>query len=315
MKLTLDILTDEMVLQRLHQARGKVTSYRAFYSSWLGGITTNPALMLVPVDDHMVHRGDGVFEAFKSKNKKVWLLEEHLNRLEKSAERLHLKMPMSRAEMKQVILETLRVSGLSESLVRLYLSRGPGGFTTNPYESVGSQLYIAVTDFSPLRAEKYQQGVRIGLSEVQIKEGLWAQVKSCNYLPNVMMKKEALDRNLDFVIGVDGDEYLTESSTENIAYLNKAGAFCYPHFDNTLRGTSLLRLAELLRAQNKEVREVQTRKDDLVHAKAIFMVGTTLDVLPVVEFEGQQYKSVEAAAPFASLFEADQASGDRLTEY
>jgi branched-chain amino acid aminotransferase len=180
---------------------------------------------------------------------------------------------------------------------------------------VGAQLYIVITDFSPMRAEKYTQGVRIGLSEVKIKEGLWAQVKSCNYLPNVMMKKEALDRNLDFVIGVDGDEYLTESSTENIAYINKDGIFCYPHFDNTLRGTSLLRLAELLKAQSVQVLEVQTRASNLEQARAIFMIGTTLDVLPVVEFEGHHYRSVDLAAPFMELVKQDQQTGDRLTEY
>ncbi|MGE3759774.1 MAG: aminotransferase class IV, partial [Pseudobdellovibrionaceae bacterium] len=154
------------------------SGYLAMYSSWLGGITKDPAFMQVPVDDHMVHRGDGVFEAIKTINGKVFLFHEHLDRLEKSAAQLLLPIPFPRKELESIVLETLRAAGEPNALIRLYVSRGPGGFTTNPYECVSSQLYIVVTKFKPIAAEKYLKGVKVAISKIPIKDPWFARVKS-----------------------------------------------------------------------------------------------------------------------------------------
>src|SRR6266851_2878773 len=111
--------------------------YYAFYSSWFGGIVKNPQLMLLPMDDHMVHRGDGVFEAMKSVSRSVYLLDEHLQRLFISAKKVAMQPPMALDQLKEAILETLRVANQSEATIRIFLSRGPGDFSVNPYDSIG----------------------------------------------------------------------------------------------------------------------------------------------------------------------------------
>lgn len=313
---TMKILSDNDVLQSIAQKKPYQSSYRAFFSSQLGGITLNPAFMQVPIDDHMVHRGDGVFEAFKSIDRKIYLLNAHLDRLELSAGRLGIKLPMPRAEIETAILETLKASGLNSSLVRLYVSRGPGGFSPNPYESVGSQLYVVATDLKQVPEKSYQDGVSADFSEVVVKEGLWAQVKSCNYLPNVMMKKESVDKKVDFMIGVDSAGHLTEGSTENLAWVNSEQAFCYPKFDNTLRGTTLLRLVDLLGKKNlMKTKEVRAKKEDLMNARAIFMIGTTLDVLPVTKWAGAFIESKYLGHDLRKVLLEDQKTGDVLTAY
>jgi branched-subunit amino acid aminotransferase/4-amino-4-deoxychorismate lyase len=262
--------------------------YYAYFSTWLGGITKDPHWMVLPMDDHMVHRGDGVFEALKSVDGKVFLMKEHLQRLASSAQSIGIQLPFSLDEMGDLILQTLAVAGQKDTLIRLFVSRGPGGFTTNPYDSLGSQMYIAITKLSVLRPEAYEQGVRVGRSFIPVKESWLAQVKSCNYLPNVMMKKEAVDRGLDFTIGFDRDQCIAESSTENIAIVDESGILTHPPFENILRGTTMVKTFSL--AKNAGIRTAirSLREEDLIRAQEVMMIGTTLDVLPVIEYENRK---------------------------
>lgn len=294
------------------------SGYYAFFSSWLGGVTTDYRLMSVPMDDHMVHRGDGIFEAFKSKDRKVYLLDEHLARLARSADAISMKLPYSLDEIKKIILETLKISGKSETLVRLFVSRGPGGFTTNPYETVGSQLYVMITELKSLAAEKYQVGVKANYSKIPVKEPWMAQVKSCNYLPNVMMKKEALDTGFDFTIGVDSSGNIAEGSTENLAIVDKNGVLTHPEFNSILRGTTMLRAFELAKENGIKIQSAGFTKEALGSAREIMMAGTTLDVLPVTEFAGQKInggKPGEITLKLKELIDQDMKSGPKNTPY
>ena len=102
------------------------SSYFAMYSSVWNGLVTDPALMLVPVDDHLVHRGDGVFETFKCLRGRLYNLDAHLRRLEASARAIELRLPWSQAEMVELIVQTVRAGGRRDALVRLLFGRGPG---------------------------------------------------------------------------------------------------------------------------------------------------------------------------------------------
>ncbi len=283
---------------------------QVFYSTWLGGYTTDLRLMQVPLDDHMVHRGDGVFEAFRFTKGNFYLLEAHLNRLERSMKIVGISAPSSSEEIKKTLNKLIEVSGPGEWLIRLFVSRGPGGFTTNPYESVGPQLYIAITPFVPVSEEKYKVGVSVGFTEISVKEGLWSQVKSCNYLPNVMMKKEAVDRKLDFVIGLDSQGFATESSTENLAWINERGVLCHPPFENCLRGTTLVRLFELVNKKNVMKTSVENcSRQSLEAAQGAFMVGTTLNVLPVASLGEKKYSESVWWKTLNDLILQDQSRG------
>ena len=275
----------EAVIAKLQHPNQK--SYLAMYSSWLGGITTDPRLMFVPVDDHIVHRGDGIFEAIKVIGRKVFLLDAHIDRLFVSAQTVALQIPVSPDDLKQIILQTLSVANVSDCLIRLFISRGPGGFTTNPYESIAPQIYIVITAFQPVAESKYESGVHIGRSQISMKDPLMARTKSCNYLPNVLMKKEALDRKLDFTVSFDSNGYLGESSTENIALIDQNGVFVHPKLDQILKGTTMIRATQLADPWLKtEIRNLT--EEDILKAREVMMIGTTLDVLPVVSFEGKR---------------------------
>lgn len=270
--------------------KGRETFY-AFYSSWWGGIVKNPSFMMVPIDDHLVHRGDGVFEAIKVASRSVYLLDAHLKRLFSSAEKISLKIPFSLDDIKKLILETLRVADQSEAIIRLYVSRGPGNFSVNPYDTLGSQLYIVITELKPPALEKYEQGVSIGISAIEAKSAFFSQIKSCNYLPNVLMKKEAIDRSLDFVVGMDAQGNITEGPTENILIVDSENTIVHPSFHTILRGTILVRACELARQNGFTVKEGPISVEDLKSAREVMLAGTTLNVLPVVKVEGHQIAS------------------------
>jgi branched-subunit amino acid aminotransferase/4-amino-4-deoxychorismate lyase len=286
---SISILTTEQILSNLKtRSHPSWNHYHAYFSTWLGGIVTDPALMMLPMDDHMVHRGDGVFEALKAVGRRVFLMKEHLARLELSAARIGIALPFQVTEIEDIIFQTLKVADRSDVLVRLFISRGPGGYTTNPYDSVGSQMYLTVTSLPAPRLELYETGVRIGRSEIPVKESWMAQVKSCNYLPNVMMKKEALDRQLDFTIGFDSENHIAESSTENIAFVDSQGILTMPHFKNILKGTTMVRVFELAREAGLPTGQRVFTEAELLNSREVLMIGTTLDVLPVTSYENQK---------------------------
>lgn len=273
------------------QKRPENPPYLAMYSSLWQGVVTDPRLMLLPIDDHIVHRGDGVFEAIKVLKGKAYLLDEHLHRLEKSAQLISLPLPFAREEMKQIIAELSALTQQESLLLRLYVSRGPGGFSSNPYECPASVMYLVATQFFSYPESKYEQGVQIGRSEYRPKDSFFARIKSCNYLLNVLMKKESVDRGLDFTVGFSQEGHLTESSTENIVIVNKEGVLCRPQLHQILRGTTMMRLFDLAQEFVGEdlvgIQECHITEEDLLNAREVMMIGTTLDVMPVVSYEGK----------------------------
>lgn len=310
------ILDDEQLITNLKTTKNpNYNQYHALYSSWHGGIIQNPQLMLVPIDDHLVHRGDGVFEAVKAEGRGVYLLDEHLDRLFHSANKIALTPSLTHGDMKEIILATLTVANQSDAMVRIFLSRGPGNFSVNPYDSIGPQFYVMVTQFRPLAAEKYDQGVTVGKSAIPCKDPWMAQIKSCNYLHNVLMKKEAVDRKLDFVIGIDAEGNISEGCTENIMIVDKTGCIAYPKLNSILKGITMMRVCELARQEGIHVVERPIPLDELISAPEVILTGTTLDVVPVRSFEGHPIPLGSIAKKLRDLIRVDIKTGPYRSNY
>jgi len=302
----------------LAKEHSHLEEYYAFYSSWFGGIIKNPRMMLIPIDDHMVHRGDGIFEAIKAVSRSVYLLDEHLNRLFASAKEISLTSPVSFEEMKAIVIETIRVADVDDAVIRIYLSRGPGDFTVNPYDSVGAQIYVIISKLKSPSPEKYENGVSLGRSRIPAKPPWLAQIKTCNYLPNVLMKKEAVDRHLDYVLGVDEQGYITESATENIMIVDSNSILVHPPLETILQGTIMTRTCELARENDMVVEERPITLNDLQSAKEAMIAGTTLNILPAVKFEDHKIntgKPGQITTKLLELIQDDIKQGPRRTSY
>ncbi len=278
-------------------------SYKAFYSSVWDRVVTNPAQMLVPIDDHMVHRGDAVFEALRIIGGRPYLLDAHMDRLGQSSRAIAIPPAFGPERVKELIERTVKVA-MEESLdpqgaplparefhalVRLFLSRGSGSFSPNPYDCPQPHLYIVVTSFSPPANEKYERGVTAGTFPGPSKEPWLAVIKSCNYLQNVLMKKWAVDAGVDFAISVTPEGCLAEGSTENVIGVDHQGVAYVPKLETILRGTTMMRALKLGLEKKilSEVRYGDFSVEFLLGEKKMELafVGTTLDVIPIRQWD------------------------------
>lgn len=280
-------LSDSEIQQKIIDSPLKFKDNFVFFSTEFGGFTRNPRWLHVPIDDHGFHRGDGVFEAIKAVRGKLFLLQPHIDRLWRSAAMIDLNPPLSKEQLSAIVEQGVRMCETPETIIRIYCTRGPGGFGVSPTESLGSQLYVVIMKRKDLPAEKYGSGVSVGISKVPWKPGFFSQVKSLNYLPNVLMKHEGNKRGFDFMVGVDDEGFLTEGPTENLVVLSKDGKLLHPRLSKMLKGCTMTRLFDLVEEARllPVSREAKLHIEDLKSAQEIFMVGTTLDVLPVARVE------------------------------
>lgn len=290
---TLPILSADLPPWLAATRREFHANYFAMFSSVLGGIVTEPLLMSAPVDDHLVHRGDGVFETLKCVGGKIYLCREHVARLFKSAEAIGLKPAWKQDEIIGIARQTVLAGSRRDCLIRILLSRGPGGFGVNPYECPSPALYVIAHKLSPPFMETHPEGAKCKSSAVPVKAGFFATVKTCNYLANALMKKEAVDAGVDFTISFDERGFLAEGATENIGLLTPDRELLVPKTGRILPGTTMLRVMELarqliVRGELAKIRHAEIELADLEIADELFIFGTTPDVTAIVAFDGKR---------------------------
>ena len=267
-------------------------NYLAMYSSIFQGIVTDPVLMTVPVDDHLVHRADAVFDVFKCVNGRAYCMDRHLERLARSAAAIDLAMPEEFEHIRDIIRACARVGGEKDVLVRIMVSRGPGGFSTNPYECPAEQLYVVIVRLKAPPVEAYENGVAIISAPVPVKPPVFANIKSCDYLGNVLIKKAAVEAGVDYAVNWDEEGFLAEGSTENILVVSPESELLIPSFERTLKGVTLSRVIDLAQTLvvDGTLKDVRTDRIDRalsLRCPEVMLSGTTLDVLPVTTWDGR----------------------------
>jgi 4-amino-4-deoxychorismate lyase len=288
--LTPRVLEAPQALDQLRALRSRQpVRYWAFYSSQLGGIVTDPALMVVPFDDHMVHRGHGVFDTAALVDGKIYDLEAHLDRFVRSAGLSKLALPCPREAMREIIARTAAASGKRDGSIRYWISAGPGSLGLAP--AAGAEPGFFVMIFAGLSyPESWKtEGIRVMTTSYPIKPPLYAITKSTNYLPNVLMQMEAQEAGLDNGVFVDGAGNVGESSNMNVAFVGQDGVLQHPKFDHILSGCTSLRLLELARGQvGGLLRGVEVRDIPVAEARAareMLLIGSSVKVVPIVEWD------------------------------
>jgi 4-amino-4-deoxychorismate lyase len=316
------ILTRDEAIARLQDAvHAKASNFYAMYSSALGGIVTDPALMVLPLDDHMVHRGHSVFDTATLTGGMLYQLDPHLDRLLRSAELARVPLPFPREKLRQIILDTAAASRQREGSVRYWLSAGPGGFGLGPAECVGSSFYVIVFNQELYPASYYTDGMKVITSNIPIKPPLFARIKSTNYLPNVLVVLEAKDRSADNGIFIDQRGMVAESSNMNVAFVTKDRVFRHPVFDAILSGITIqrvLQFAERLVQQGdlKEIRLADVSVGEGREAAEMMLIGSSIKIAPVVEWDGRPIgdgKPGPIAKKLLQLWEEDvRSAADQL---
>jgi 4-amino-4-deoxychorismate lyase len=318
----LPVLGAEDVLAGLRALRTRQpVKFSAFYSSQLGGIVTDPALMVIPFDDHMVHRGHGIFDTAGLVNGRIYDLEAHLDRFLGSAERSRLKLFGSREQMRDIIIKTAAASQLRDGAIRYWLSSGPGSLELSP--AAGAQPGFFVMIFGGLSYPErwYTEGLRVMTTTYPIKPPLYAITKATNYLPNVLMQMEAKEAGFDNGVFIDEDGFVGESSNMNVAFVTRDGVFRHPKFERVLPGCTSLRLLELARGligtaiTGVEVSDVAVA--DARAAREMLLLGSSVKVAPIVQWDREPIadgKPGPVARALLNLLEEDMRAGDRLID-
>jgi 4-amino-4-deoxychorismate lyase len=278
--------------------------------------------MILPFDDHMVHRGHGIFDTAAIVGGKIYDLEAHLDRFVRSARNARLTLP-PRDEMRDIIVRTTAASGRRNGSIRYWASAGPGNLSLTP--AAGAQPGFFVIIFAGLVYPEawYRDGLRVMTTTYPIKPPLYAVTKSTNYLPNVLMQMEAQEAGLDNGVFVDEAGNVGESSNMNVAFVSADGVLKHPKFDHILSGCTSLRLLELAPAldRRKLLTGVQVCDIPVGEARAareMMLIGSSIEVAPIVEWDRKPIgdgKPGPVARALRELLQEDMRSGrDRLID-
>jgi 4-amino-4-deoxychorismate lyase len=318
---TLPLLDEGQMLAALRVLRSRQpTEYWAFYSSQLKGIVTDPALMVLPFDDHIVHRGHGIFDTAAIVAGKIYDLDAHLDRFLLSADRSKLRLPGSREEMRDIIIQTAAASGRRDGSIRYWLSSGPGSLELTPARGAEPGFFVMIFAGLLYPERWYAEGLRVMTTTYPIKAPLYAITKATNYLPNVLMQMEAKEGGFDNGVFIDENGNVGESSNMNVAFVTKEGVLVHPKFDHILSGCTSLRLLELARAHpdRAQVAGVEVRDISVAGARAsreMLLLGSSIKVAPVIQWDDQVIgdgKPGPVSRALLQLLEDDMRSGDRL---
>ncbi|MCL1986179.1 MAG: aminotransferase class IV [Betaproteobacteria bacterium] len=296
----MDVLDASDYLERLLNApRPGTAKILAFFDYRVGAICKEPKLLLIPLDDHLCHRGDGVFETVSYHSRRVLLLDAHLERLRNSASALRLAPPCPWEDLRSLILDVARASGTEQGSLRILLGRGPGGFGISPMECPVSSLYIIAMHSSELPEKTYTKGFSACRSSIPARQSYLARIKNTNYLPNVLMTEEARQRGFDVPLSFDDKGNLAESAIANVALVDAQGVLVVPEFTHALPGTTVLKALELAKTHMP----VSTRpvpEGEIYSAQEFLLFGTSPGCVPITSYEGRPINNGQAG-PVATL--------------
>ena len=242
----------------------------------------------VSVFDHGFLYGDGAFEGIRSYNSRVFRLKEHIDRLFETMHTLMIDPHMTKKQLIDAVVATLRANKLKDAYIRLIVSRGEGDLGLDPRKCFGKPSVIIITDKITLYpAELYQKGMDI-ITVPTVKNhpnALNPQLKSLNYLNNIMAKIEASLGGYNEAIMLEENGYIGECTGDNV-FIYKDGVLSTPHLGR-LKGITSDAILELARKMKIKVFEGYITRHEVYNAQECFLTGTGAELIPIVKVDGR----------------------------
>lgn len=256
---------------------------------WLNGKLVDEADAKVSVFDHGLLYGDGVFEGIRVYSGKIFELEAHIARLYESAKVLRLDILMSKKEIIRAIEETIAANGVIDGYIRLVVTRGVGDLGLNPLVCENSTVFIIADSIQLYPEELYEKGMKV-ISATTVRShplSVPPQVKSLNYLNNILAKIEALDSNVPEAIMYNHEGYVAEATGDNV-FIVKNGVISTPPVESgALGGITRGIVIKLAGRENIKVVEKVLTRFDLYVCDELFLTGTAAEVIGIVEIDGR----------------------------
>jgi branched-chain amino acid aminotransferase len=242
----------------------------------------------VSVFDHGFLYGDGGFEGIRAYHRCVFRLKEHIDRLYETAHTLMIAIPMSRQEMIDAVVETLKRNQIDDGYIRLIITRGVGDLGLDPKKCHGQPSIIIIADKIVLYPKEfYENGMEI-ITVPTVRnhpDALNPQLKSLNYLNNILAKIEAGNAGFNEAIMMDADGYVAECTGDNI-FIVKNGKMLTP-MEGRLKGITLGAVIDLAEKEKIFVEEAWLTRHEIYNADECFLTGTAAEIVPIVKVDGR----------------------------
>ena len=241
----------------------------------------------ISVFDHGLLYGDGVFEGIRAYNGRVFKLEEHVDRLYDSAHAIALKIPVTRAQMIRDVVRICKINGIRNGYVRLIITRGEGTLGLNPYLCKKAQVIIIAATIRLYPQATYDRGltmVTVGSCRNHA-EAINPQIKSLNYLNNVLAKIEALNSEADEGLMLNGKGEVAEATGENIFVVKGKRIVTPPSACGILQGITRKCVMDLAAGAGYSISEDVLTRYDIYTADEVFLTGTAAEIIAVVSLD------------------------------
>ncbi len=237
----------------------------------------------IPINDRGLLFADGIYEVIVSRQGKPFLLDEHLARLQKSAEAISLKLPVTAAEISEIIGTGIKKAGFSESMVYIQITRGTEPRRHNYSNKIQANLIMTFRARPEYAPELFRQGAAI----LSVPEIRWSRcdIKSTALLPNVMMKQKAVDQGCQEALFVTSGGIIRECTAANIFLVKDDTLFTPPANQHILNGITRSFIIEKAKSHNLKYIERDCSFTELCQADEVFITSSTVDLMPVVKVD------------------------------
>lgn len=241
----------------------------------------------VSVFDHGLLYGDGVFEGIRTYDGLVFRLKEHIDRLYKSADAIELKIPMTKLEMIEAVVKTLKANKLRDSYIRLVITRGVGDLGLDPRKCSRPTIFIIAHKIKLYPEEFYKKGLEIitATTRRNFPQSLDPRIKSLNYLNNILAKIDAIKAGTEEAIMLTHDDYVAECTGDNIFIVKDCELLTPPVSLGALEGITRDAVIGLAKKMDVPFYEKKLRMDDLYAASEVFLTGTAAEIIPVTKID------------------------------
>lgn len=273
---------------------------------WLDGQIVEEADAKISVFDHGLLYGDGIFEGIRFYEGRVFRLTEHIERLFLSAKALLLKMPWTLEQICEYTLKTIRANGLRDGYIRLVITRGVGDLGLNPYLCETPSMFIIASGISLYPQELYDNGLEVVTCSTRrpTPASLSPQVKSLNYLNNVMAKVEALKAGAKEGLMLNEQGYVAECTGDNVFIVKKGEVLTPPISDGSLDGITRQVIFDLCEEMGITIREATMTRYDVYTADEAFLTGTAAETIPMVKLDEREIGDGKPGEISSKLIEA-----------
>ncbi len=259
----------------------------------------------VCVYDHGLLYGDGIFEGIRVYNGRVFKLDEHLARLYESAKSILLAIPISAGEMRDAVVETVKRTGLKEAYIRLVVTRGVGDLGLDPRKCAKPTIIIIVDQIALYPKEKYEKGLKVVTccTRRNRPDSLNSEIKSLNYLNNILAKIETFRVGAEEGIMLNDSGYVSEATADNIFIFKHGRLTTPPAFMGLLEGITRNTVIDIAKGMGYKVLEMPFSINDIYSADECFLTGTGAELIPVVEVDGRPVGDGKPGANFLKLLD------------